>query len=131
MREKPLILIVDDEHEFLEIVSTKLAASGFDPVAAFNAKEAVEAATKLRPDLILMDIRMPGETGTDAALTLKQNPATKDLHIAFLSSLKDPWPKTLEDRDKISKELGMDDFIDKTADLNVIVGRVRELLAKK
>ena len=132
MREKPLVLIIDDEHDLLEIMSAKLGASGFDPVVAYNAKEGIDAATKLHPDLILMDIRMPGgETGTDAALAIKQNPETKDIKIAFLSNLKDPWPKTLGDRDKLAKELGMEDYIDKTADLNAIVARVREVLAKK
>lgn len=131
MREKPLILVVDDEHDLLEIMSTKLAVSGFDPVVAYNAKEGVDAAKKLHPDLILMDINMPGgETGTDAALEIKQDPLTKDIRIAFLSSLKDPWPRTAGDRDGLAKELGMVEFIDKTADLNEVVARVRGLLAK-
>ena len=131
MREKPLILVVDDEHDLLEVMSTKLMASGFDTVVAYNAAEAVDAAGKLHPDMILMDIKMPGATGTDAALAIKQNPATKDIRIAFLSNLKDPWPRTLSDRNKLAKELGMEDYIDKTADLNVIVAKVREILARK
>ncbi len=131
MREKPLILVVDDEHDLLEIMSVKLSASGFDTVVAYNGKEAYEAAKKVHPDLILMDIHMPGETGTDAALTIKQDAETKDIKIAFLSSLKDPWPKTLSPRDKLAKDLGMEDFIDKTGDLETIVGKVREILARK
>lgn len=131
MREKPLILIVDDELPLLEIMSTKLAASGFDPVVAHNGKEGVDAAQKLQPDLILMDIKMPGETGTDAALAIKQNPATKDIRIAFLSSMSDPWPTTTGDRDVLAKELGMEDYIDKTANLEVTVAKVREILARK
>ena len=131
MREKPLILIVDDEPNLLEIMSTKLASSGFEPVVAYNAKEAIDAATKLMPDLVLMDIHMPGATGTDAALTIKQNPATKDLRIAFLSNMKDPWPSVMADKKDVSQGMGMEDFIDKTADLDVIVARVRELLQKK
>jgi len=132
MREKPLILVVDDEYDFLEIMSAKLNAAGFDPVVARNASEAIDAAQKLHPDLILMDIHMPGgETGTDAALAIKQNPATKDVKIAFLSSVKDPWPMAANDRDKLSKELGMENYIDKAADLNVIMGKVREILGNK
>jgi CheY-like chemotaxis protein len=131
MREKPLILVVDDEADLLEIMSENLRSGGFDPVVAHNAKEAFEAAQKLRPDLILMDIRMPGETGTDAALSIKQNPDTKDIKIAFLSNLKDPWPTTMIDRGKIAKEIGMEDYIDKTADLNIVVAKVRAILARK
>jgi CheY-like chemotaxis protein len=131
MREKPLVLIVDDEPNLLEIISTKLGASGFDPVVAYSAKEAIDAAAKIHPDLILMDIHMPGVTGTDAALAIRQNPETKDLKIAFLSNMKDPWPAIAADKKDISLQMGMQDFIDKTADLDVIVARVRELLLGK
>ncbi|HEX4104362.1 MAG TPA: response regulator [Candidatus Paceibacterota bacterium] len=131
MREKPLILIVDDEPDLLEIMSENLRNAGFEPVVAHNGKEAIDAAKKLLPDLILMDIRMPGETGTDAALAIKQDPVTKDIKIAFLSSMKDPWPTTSANRDKLTKELGMEDYIDKTLDLPTTVKRVKEILAKK
>jgi CheY-like chemotaxis protein len=131
MRAKPLILVVDDEPNLLEIISTKLSASGFDVVVAYNAKEAIDAAAKVQPDLILMDVHMPGETGTDAALAIKQNDNTKNIRIAFLSNMKDPWPTVEADRKDVSLQMGMEDFIDKTADLDVIVGRVRELLGMK
>lgn len=131
MRERPLILVVDDEHDLLEIMSAKLGASGFDPVSAYNAEEGVDAARKLHPDLILMDVHMPGETGTDAALRIKQDPATRDIRIAFLSSLKDPWPKTGSSRGDLAKELGMEDYIDKTGDLNSVIAKVKEILARK
>ena len=131
MRDKPLILVVDDEPNLLEIISTKLNASGFETVVAYNAKEAIDATTKIRPDLVLMDIHMPGETGTDAALALKQNPDTKNIRIAFLSNMKDPWPSVMADKKDISLQMGMEDFIDKTADLDVIVARIRALLGMK
>ena len=130
MREKPLILIVDDEQDLREIMSIKLNAIGFEAVVANNAKEAVDAAKKLKPDLILMDIHMPGESGTDAALEIKQDPETKDIKIAFLSNLKDPWPQTTPDRNALAKSLGMEDFIDKTGDLDATVAKVREILAR-
>jgi CheY-like chemotaxis protein len=130
MRTKPLILVVDDEHELLEIMSMKLLSSGFDTVVAYNGKEAVDAAKKLHPDLILMDIQMPGESGTDAALEIKQNLLTKDIKIAFLSNLKDPWPRTTASREGLAKDIGMEDFLDKTEDLNITVAKVREILAR-
>jgi CheY-like chemotaxis protein len=130
-RAKPLILLVDDEPNLLEIMSTKLNASGFETALARNGKEAVAQSVALAPDLILMDIHMPGETGTDAALIIKQNPKTKDLKIAFLTSLKDPWPTTVNiDKAKLSQAIGMEDFIEKTDDLDAIVKKVREILAR-
>jgi CheY-like chemotaxis protein len=130
MREKPLILVVDDEQDLREIMSVKLKMAGFDAVVAYDAKEAVDAAKKLLPDLILMDIHMPGESGTDAALEIKQNPDTKNIKIAFLSNLRDPWPQTSPDRNALAKSLGMEDFIDKTGDLDATIAKVREILAR-
>jgi CheY-like chemotaxis protein len=106
-------------------------SSGFDTVVAYNGKEAVDASKKVHPDLILMDIQMPGESGTDAALEIKQNPDTKDIRIAFLSNLKDPWPSTSANRNNLAKDIGMEDFIDKTEDLNLTLSKVREILARK
>jgi len=130
MRDKPLILVVDDEKDLREIMALKLNASGFEAFVAANAKEAIDSAKKLQPDLVLMDIHMPGESGTDAALEIKQNPETKDIKVAFLSNLKDPWPQTTPARDDLAKALGMEDFIDKTEDLDLTVFKVREILSR-
>jgi len=130
MREKPLILVVDDEKDLREIMALKLVASGFDATTASDAKEAVAKAKQLKPDLVLMDIHMPGESGTDAALEIKQSPETKDIKVAFLSNLKDPWPQTAPARNDLAKSLGMEDFIDKTEDLNLTVAKVREILSR-
>ena len=131
MREKPLILVVDDEQDLREVMSIKLNASGFDAAVAGDAKEAVAAAKTMHPDLILMVIHMPNVSGTDAALEIKQDPETKDIKIAFLSNLKDPWFQTAVPRNDLAKSLGMEDFIDKTEDLDVTVSKVREILARK
>ncbi len=131
MRSKPLILIVDDEENFREIFSAKLSAAGFETVTAKNEGEAVQKSKELMPDLILMDIFMPpGPTGTDIALNIKQQPETKDLKIAFLTNLKDPWPALAGDHKNISKELGMEDFIEKTDDLSNVAAKVQEILNK-
>ena len=130
-REKPIILVVDDEESFLEIMSTKLRSSGFDVALAHNGGEAFTEASKLMPDLILMDINIPGGTGTDAALAIKQNPTTKGLKIAFLTSMQDPWPSVHGDKEKLAQALGMEDFIQKTDDLDITVGKIREILKRE
>ena len=130
MRTKPLILIVDDENNFLEIMTAKLKATGFDTATAKNGKEAMKIASEPLPDLILMDIHMPGETGTDVALAIKQDSNTKNLKIAFLTNLKEPWPAVAGDREKVAQELGMEDFLEKTEDLNVLVQKIQALLTE-
>ena len=129
-RSKPLILVVDDEENFREIFSAKLKAAGFDVDTAKNEAEALAKAHDL-PDLILMDIFIPpGPTGTDIALNIHQAPETKDVRIAFLTNLKDPWPAINGDHKKVSEELGMIDFLEKTGDLDVLVKKVNEILAR-
>jgi CheY-like chemotaxis protein len=131
MRDKPLILLVDDELNFLEIIGKKLAASGYDVITAQSGAEAIDLAQKRLPDLILMDIAMPDGTGTDAALIIKQNPATRNLKIAFLSNMKDPWPRTSATPHSLAKEIGFEKFIDKAADLDTITAEVEAVLAPK
>ncbi len=130
-RSKPLILIVDDEENFREIFSAKLKAAGYETATAKDGEDGAKKAKELMPDLILMDIFMPpGATGTDAALSIKQDPQTRDLRVAFLTSLKDPWPALYGDHKNISKELGMEDFLEKTDDLSNVAAKVKEILAK-
>ena len=130
MRTKPLILLVDDDDNFLEIFGTKLSAAGFDIILGHGPAQGIELATAQLPDLVLMDIHMPVMTGTDAALAIKQGEITKDLKIAFLTSLKEPWPAIQGDHQKVSKELGMEDFLEKSDDLNVLVQKVEEILSR-
>lgn len=131
MRQKPLILIADDEKDFLEIFSTKLQAAGYDTITADSEAEILVKTKEAKPDLVLMDIYMPpGATGTDIALNIKQNDETKTIKIAFLTNLKDPWPALSGEKQKVAKELGMEDFLQKTDDLDKLVLRVREILER-
>ena len=129
MRNPPLILVVDDDENFSEIITTKLKASGFETAVAATAEKGIEEAARLTPDLILMDIQLAsGPPGTEVALTIKENPETQNMKIAFLTNFKDPFPGMSGTRDEITKELGMEDFLDKTSDLNTLVEKVRAIL---
>jgi CheY-like chemotaxis protein len=130
MAEQKLILIVDDEVAFREIFSTKLSADGFRVETAENGQIGIEKAKALKPDLILMDVKMPVMDGATALLKLRDDPETKNIKVAFLSNLKDPWPQTAPSRNDLAKSLGMEDFIDKTEDLDLTVLKVKEILAR-
>ena len=127
MREKPLILLVDDKQDFREIISTKIKAVGLDCELAKNAAEAIQKTSELLPDLVLMDIRMPpGQTGIEAALSIKEDPKTKDTNIIFLTSDQDPWPGIAGDKQMISAELGMQGFFEKSGDLDSFIAKIKE-----
>ena len=129
MRNPPLILITDDDPDFLEILCAKLTRSGFLIAEAHDGREGIEKAANLKPDLMMMDISMPDMNGTEAVLELKKNPETKDIKVVFLTSLTDPWPGLKgEPHEKVAKDLGAIDFINKADDLDKIVDKIKTLL---
>lgn len=82
----PLILLVEDFADAREMYSDYLTFSGFRVATATNGQEAVEQARTLDPDLILMDLSLPGIDGWEATRILKADPATKHLMIVALSA---------------------------------------------
>ncbi len=85
----PTILIVDDTPMNIEMLRAVLVSEGFRTLDAENGPEARRISTLSQPDLILLDVMMPGETGFDTCAKLKSNPATADIPVIFLSALDD------------------------------------------
>lgn len=127
MHNPPLILVVDDAPEFLEIVGTRLRMGGFAVKTADNATAVMEIARNEKPDLILLDINMPGINGTEALLDFKKDPVLAGIKVAFLTDVPMPWPG-IDDKEKFTKEMGAVAFFDKSKDLEKIGDKIRELL---
>lgn len=83
---EPIILIAEDERDIRELIVITLQLSGFNVVAVPNGQEAVTKAEEIRPDLILMDVRMPKMTGYEACIALKANEQTRAIPVVFLSA---------------------------------------------
>jgi CheY-like chemotaxis protein len=131
-RERPLILVADDDNNFREVVATKLKASGFDVEAVKSGTEALAKAKETQPDLALLDIMMPpGPAGTEVALQMEEMPETQATKILFLSGQDDPFPGMSGERPSVSRELGAEDFVMKTESLDVLVAKVRKALGGK
>jgi CheY-like chemotaxis protein len=82
-RTRPRVLVVDDERLIAETVATILNANGFEAVEAFNGEDALEAARKLQPDIVLADVLMPRMSGVELGMKIRQEfPAT---HILLFS----------------------------------------------
>jgi len=80
------IVIAEDERDIRELVTFTLQFAGHQVVATSNGEEAVEAVLRERPDLVIMDVRMPRMTGYEASRRLKTMPETKDIPVVFLSA---------------------------------------------
>lgn len=126
-----LILLVDDEMEFLEIASLKLKNKGFETVTTTDGHIAMAKAEELQPSLILSDIFMvPGPNGWELALELHRNPKTRAIKLAFFTSLRDPWTEIpIEAREKVAAELGHPVFLSKIDDVDSLAARVAEIIS--
>ncbi|PVE22888.1 adenylate/guanylate cyclase domain-containing response regulator [Microvirga sp. KLBC 81] len=125
MRDRPLILVVDDIEENIEIVRVRLEAQGYEIETASNGREALEKADRLRPDLILLDIMMPEMDGIEVTQQLKGNEALRATPIILLtakSSIKDVVA---------GLDAGGDDYLTKPFEPATLVARVRSLLRIK
>lgn len=128
MEQKPLILVVDDEEAFREIFSMKLTADGFRVETAENGEVGVQKAKALKPDLVLMDVKMPVMDGATAVLKLRDDPETKNMRVAFLTSLGDPRLEMQEMNNAIAQDFGVQGYLRKTDDLELLNDRVKAFL---
>jgi len=83
---RALILVAEDERDIRDLLVTFLEIGGFMTVAVPNGQEAVKQAVDRRPDLILLDVRMPRMDGLQACAALKAMPGTCDIPVVFLSA---------------------------------------------
>lgn len=130
--KKPLILIVDDEQAFLDIFGTKLRSAGFDVVGALNGQALLDHIKEINPDLILLDVNMPGMSGLETLEKLKANPSTANAKVVFLTAFGEPLPvkELLENDRRFALEIGATDYIRKSDDLDSVVSAVKAALAK-
>jgi CheY-like chemotaxis protein len=117
------IMVVDDEESLIELVKAVLEHEGFDVIPAMNGEECLEKLGMVKPDLILLDMMMPGMSGREVCEKIRENPSTKDMKIAFLTVAK------FSDVGKDSlKKMNVLDYITKPFDNEDLVRRVKKLV---
>lgn len=118
------ILLVDDEPDILEFLSYNLVKYGYNVFTAQNGKEAIDAAKKHNPHLIILDVMMPDMDGIEACSSIREIPELENVIIAFLTARG-------EDYSQIAGfEAGGDDYITKPIKPKVFVSRVKALLKR-
>jgi len=118
------ILVADDEPDIRELVAFTLRFAGHEVVSFGNGAEVVEAASRERPDLILMDVRMPRMTGYEACEKMKADPATRDIPVVFLSA------KGQDAEIQTGLEAGATEYLLKPFAPNELTEKVSELLQR-
>lgn len=119
------ILVVDDTPANVKLLVDLLAAKGYRPVAAASGEEALARIAEQVPDLVLLDIMMPGLSGYDVCRRIRDDPATALLPVVLCTSL-DPKQERIH-----GIEAGADDFIPKPINQQELFARVKSLLRIK
>ncbi len=115
------VLVVDDLEPNVKLLEAKLRAEYFDVLGAFSGKEAVDRAIKDQPDIILLDVMMPGMDGFEACRIIKSTPETAHIPIVMVTALD-------QQSDRVAGlKAGADDFLTKPVEDVALFARVRSL----
>lgn len=117
------ILIVDDDYDCRSLVSTVLNSNGFHVEQCADGTEALEKVKSYIPDLIVLDIMMPGLSGYDVVVHLKQRPETQNIPIIMLTAKSDP-----EDMLTGYKDFAIDYYIPKPFTSKQLISGIKLIL---
>lgn len=118
------VLVVDDEPHICRLLQVNLEITDFEVLTAQNGKEAIEIAKKKKPDVILLDILMPGMNGIEVCSILKTNPRTKNIPVFMLTALS-----RIGDMEDAFKA-GADGYITKPFQATKIGREIRQRVAR-
>lgn len=117
------IMVVDDEESLVELVSAILERENYEVIKAADGQQCLDKLKSVRPDLILLDMMMPGMSGREVCEKIRKNPKTKSLKVAFLTVAK--FSETGKD---ILVRMNVLDYITKPFDNDDLVRRVKKIV---
>jgi phosphate regulon transcriptional regulator PhoB len=118
------ILVADDEKDIVALVSFNLDREGFAVSRAYDGQKAWEMVNAEKPDLVILDLMMPGLSGMEVCARLRRQETTASLPIIMLTAKSDPVDKIL------GLEIGADDYLTKPFHVRELVARVRAVLRR-
>lgn len=120
---KPRVLVADDEPSTAEVLALILGFTGYDVTRAYDGAQALELAKSLKPDVLLLDVRMPKLAGPDVARRIKSDPELAGRVVVLFSSA--------DENDVQWREYGADAFLSKPIDIKQLPEMVGALLAER
>ncbi|GAA0069463.1 response regulator transcription factor [Clostridium sardiniense] len=118
------ILIVDDEEHILELLKFNIKNAGYEVITANNGLDGVKLAKEEKPDLVLLDLMLPGMDGYDVCKEIKKNKETNNTAIIMLTAKGEELDKIL------GLELGADDYMTKPFSIRELLARVKAVLRR-
>ncbi len=125
MPPKSCILVIDDEKDIVKLLQYNLEKEGYQVLSALSGEEGLEAARNKKPDLILLDLMLPGVDGLEVCRLLKTDPKTRLIPVMMLTA------KGSEIDQVVGLELGASDYVPKPFSVKVVLARVKNLLRAK
>jgi CheY-like chemotaxis protein len=114
--------MIDDDVEFIELVDDALKARGCVMSYADDGEQGIRLAQHLQPDVVLLDIRMPGVDGYEVATTIRSNPQLKHTRLVAVTGL------TPEETEEQLRASGFDGYVAKPVDINVFISEIERFL---
>lgn len=118
------VLVADDDPVILRLIEVNLGLEGFEVETAIGGEDAIAKARQVDPDVILLDVMMPGVTGWDVAARLRADGATAHIPVVFLSA------RTQEEDKRKGEELGVAAYVSKPFDPVELVETIRRLAGR-
>jgi DNA-binding response OmpR family regulator len=118
------VLVADDDPVILRLIEVNLGLEGFEVETATGGEDVISKAGQVEPDVILLDVMMPGVTGWEAAARLKADDATAHIPLVFLSA------RTQEEDKRKGEELGVAAYVSKPFDPIELVATIRRLAGR-
>lgn len=116
------ILLIDDEPDLVDIIKTRLEISDFNVITAYDGEEGLRKLLKEKPDLVLLDLRMPKMDGYTFIKEARVNKTVKDIPIIVVTGV--------ENIQDILKLEGVRDYIEKPFDIEILLEKIDECLGK-
>jgi len=117
-KAKGTILVIDDSSAIVLLISTILREEKYDVITAFTGEEGVDKATEHKPDLIILDVMMPGMDGFETCVRLKADPVTKDIPVIIVTAVNDTPSKVS------GLKAGASDYLTKPFNAHELLARV-------
>ena len=118
------ILVVEDERDLAELLALNINRTGYQTFLAHDGHEALAIAARERPDLVILDVMLPGLSGTEVAARLRSDPGLGDVPILMLTA------KAEEVDQLVGLAVGADDYMTKPFSVKVLLARVAALLRR-
>ena len=118
------ILIVDDEKDIVDLISYNLEKEGFVTIKAYDGESALDLVKSAKPDIVVLDLMLPGIRGLEVCKFIRKNPDTDALPIIMLTAKGEQVDKIL------GFEMGADDYITKPFNVRELIARIRAVLRR-